>query len=514
VRDHNGSDNESGGMALVLELADRLVNSWWTVVAGLCLGLSGSLIALHYLPKSYDATTKILVSPPMISQDIVKSSAGDDLAFRFAALKESVLSRPYMLTLIEETYGAQKTPADTERMIQFIRTRVDVKVERYGSDRAGMFSLQFRDSDAKRAAQVVNDWADLYIRENSKHRASRAEDTTSTLEDLASDVREQLAAKEKLITSFRSQHIYELPERMESNLALLSSRQRDLEANQKAIQAAQDRLQLLKSQLQVPTASDSTESLPVSALDPNGARIAQLERELADLRARYFDDHPEVKAKEREIHDLKAAATARATAQAVPGEKPTHALSPLGQEIQNQTRELARLQDDQNKIRREIDVYNARIEAAPQVQLQLEERSKGYDVLQQQYRDYQSKAQAAKGAQTIETLQKGERFEIIERAVPSSIPVEPKQPMILGMGVALGFFLFVGPVFLAGFLRPTVQSEEGLRSSVRVPVLVSIPRIETESTRRTLVLRRTGNIVLSALSVVVLAVVCVANFAK
>jgi capsular polysaccharide biosynthesis protein len=135
-------------------------------------------------------------------------------------------------------------------------------------------------------------------------------------------------------------------------------------------------------------------------------------------------------------------------------------------------------------------------------------------VLQQQYRDYQAKVQSAKGSQSIETAQKGEQFEIIERAVPPSVPVAPNPLMIVGMGVGLGLFVFVGPVLLVGFVRPTVQSEEGLRSSLHVPVLVSIPRIDTEFTKRRVVLNRAGNIVLSALSVAILAAVFVVNFKR
>src|SRR5262245_49109601 len=106
--------NESGGLALLLELADRLVRSWWTVIAGLCVGLAGGMRALDYLPQTYFASTKILVSPPTIPPDLVRSASGDDMAFRFAALKEEVLSRPYMLTLIEKTYGRQPSEAATE----------------------------------------------------------------------------------------------------------------------------------------------------------------------------------------------------------------------------------------------------------------------------------------------------------------------------------------------------------------------------------------------------------------
>jgi hypothetical protein len=59
-----------------------------------------------------------------------------------------------------------------------------------------------------------------------------------------------------------------------------------------------------------------------------------------------------------------------------------------------------------------------------------------------------------------------------------------------------------------------VQSEEVLRSFVSVPVLVSIPRIETEAVKRRARLDRIRNFGYSAVSVVVLAAVLVVMYVR
>jgi succinoglycan biosynthesis transport protein ExoP len=364
----------------------------------------------------------------------------------------------------------------------------------------------------------VNDLAELYIKENTKYRSGRAQETTKTIEQLAQDVRKQLEAKEKIIAEFRSKHLYELPERTDANLRLLETRQRDLDANIKSLQLAQEHLHLLEAQQQSTAASSPFAGSLVASADPYSARLSQLERELAGLKARYNDDHPEVKGKEREIKDFIASGVKEQRSDIANDGDPTvvaaRPMSPLEREIRTQSAAVAGLQEEQKRIRSDIALYSARIERAPLVQQQLEERTKGYDALQQQYREYESSVESAKGAQTIEEAQKGQQFEVIERAVPPALPVEPVPSIVMALGLALGLFFVSGPVVLLGFVRPTVQSEEILRTFVTVPILVSIPRIETEAVKRRAVVDRVRNIVLSSLSMAVLVTVVLAIYAR
>lgn len=499
------SDAKTGAL---LELAGVLLASWWTVVAGACFGLAGGMVALKYLPKTYRASTKILVTPPQIPQELVRSTVTDTMAARLATIQESMLSRPYMIKLIEQTYGLPKSDRELDAMIRHAKHAVSVTVTRYPVSQnvnASMFELSYDDSDPKRAAQVVNTLTTLYIEENIHLRTTRAEDTTNMIGTLGEGTRNELVAKEKLIAAYREQHLYETPEQLDANLSLLESRNRALEANQKALDAASDRLQLLQSQAKAALA-DSSGAAVAPGVDPMTQRIVLLQREYEGLRSRYSDEHPEVRAKKREIEDLQAVLSARSTTDQ-PGSGSTSASSgPFDLPIRTQENEIARLRDEQKRLRAEVATYAARIEATPRVQQKLAELTKGLDALTAQYNDYQRKVQSARGSQTVEEAEKGEQFNVIEKAVPPTVPVSPIPLIVYAAGIAAGLVLFVLPVLAKAFLLPVVRSEEVVGGWADVPVLVSIPRIPTPQTMSSERLSRMTNIVGAAVACIVLAI--------
>ena len=163
-----GRDSRS---PLVLEAADCVLRSWWTVVAGACFGLAGAVTVLHFLPRTYEATTKIYVAPQKIPPEYVTTTVTDDLVTRLEVLQEAVLSRPYMLRLIEQTYESPVSDEEADGLIRDIRARLTVKVTRA----ANLFELTYRDGDPQRVAKVVNVLTDLYIQEAAQGRAGESQ---------------------------------------------------------------------------------------------------------------------------------------------------------------------------------------------------------------------------------------------------------------------------------------------------------------------------------------------------
>jgi uncharacterized protein involved in exopolysaccharide biosynthesis len=365
--------------------------------------------------------------------------------------------------------------------------------------------ISFGDTDPKRAANVVNALADAYIEENSRFRATRAEDTTKTILEFAERVGHDLEIQEKKIADFRAAHLYETADRQQANLQMLTSRQRDLEAKQTDLAAARDAVRMY-ADMEKEFTSSSTGPTPGPTSSREGGRVAALERELKVLKLRYSDEHPQVKAKQREIEEARAAAklAAESPPTTIPSGPPkTNVAQEQRVEMESQVRDL---EAEVRKIREDIALYERRIEMTPQVEQQLADLSKGYDVLKEQYRSYQGKVGVAKSAQELEEARKGEQFEVIEKAIPPTRPVRPVPLMVFGMGLVGGIVVFLGPLVIATILRPLINSEAGLRAlSAEVPLLVSIPRLPAPETilgdRR----RRLTNIGLSVISVAVLA---------
>jgi polysaccharide chain length determinant protein (PEP-CTERM system associated) len=483
--------------AFVLEVADVLLRRWWTIVAGVVVGLAASLVAMDKLPKIYEATTKIFVARQRIPEDYVRTTVVDDMQLRMAALKEAVLSRPYVERIIEEHYPPKREGEELEREIETIRSKVTVSV------RKDLFTISYRDSDPARAATVVNALAQLYIDENAQFRATRAGETTNTLEQLAADVWKELTVKEQAITEYTAQHPSELESNRETNLRMLEMKKRDLETSEHNLAAEKTNLLDLKSQLARAELGTIIESPRAGGaiVDPDVAKLAQLQKELQDLRARYTDDHPNVKGKSRELEAFRLLLQ---PAQPAPSGTPGDLSAPgsrLGDRIATSERRIHDIEAEQARIQQEIAVYQRRIEATPMVEARLAELKQGYDVLKDRYNDYQAKAEQAKGAQKIEEGRKGEQFEIIEGAVASSIPVEPKPLMVFGANLAWALLLFIAPSLLPRFLRPVISSQKSLRALADVPVLVVIPPLPTAAVLRGRRRIRAANIAFTTLSV-------------
>jgi polysaccharide chain length determinant protein (PEP-CTERM system associated) len=491
--------------AQVFDIADKVLRSWWTLVAGVCIGLAASTVALHYTPKMYEASTTIYVAAKGSASEYIKTPVSDDLAIRLGALKEAVMSRPYMLKLIAEEYG-EVDEEEKERLIRSIRSRVSPAYSR----RAQLFEIRFIDQDRHRAARVANTLADLYIEENAKLRAERAGESTETLRQLMEEAEAELQEKKNEIGRYRHEHRYETLEREAANLQLLTARSAELDALLKARDELQTRLDDARAEKSLE--DDTLTPAPPGAASPLSlkARIQAAEEELRSLRRRYRESHPEVQAKVREVEDLYAELNARA---AVPGEEAGEEGAPRPSEIDLRIRDIEREIDQSKKdelaLRAEIAEYERRINATPAVEQKLEELSMGLDALSRKAESYRNKYETARDSQKLEEDSKGSRFQVIEAAVPPSIPLSPKPAQLHGMGLIAGLLLFVGPVLLRQVRRPTVGSEARLRELSEVPILVSIPSLDTPATLRSARFVKVKNFGFSMLSVAILAAVLV-----
>lgn len=482
--------NRSPGSVGIVELLERLARWWGLPVLGLCLGLGGGLLVYHQLPKEFEAAAKILITPPQIPLNYMRSAVPEGTGASVIAMSEPSLGESLVQRVAEEIYGLPADPQAQRVLFARIRSSFRSPLLQYSErDGTALFALNYTDTDPERAARVANYLADLYIDDNARMRAAQADATAGTIQGLANDAKAELDAREKAIAAFRARHVYELGDHLNANMTMMATRQAALDATEREIGATEDRLQLLEKQLAAfASAPAGTVVVPTEPADSPARRLAQARRELAALKDRYTDEHPLVRSKERDIARLEA----EIAAQPVPdvAAAPAPALvagitaEQLRLEIDATQRELDRLRVERDKIAGEIQAYQYRVEAAPRVEQELAELTRGYDVLATRYRDLQSKAEEAKGSAKVEEARKTSQFEIIERAFPPLQPVRPKKQRILLGGLGLGLLALVGPLLAAGLLAPRVASSAGLELLDATPVLASISVAPTREAQR------------------------------
>lgn len=484
--------------AMALEVADALLQSWWTIVVGVTVGLAASFFMLSRMDREYQATASLLVTPQRISEDLIQTTVTEDLTRRVLALQEVMLGDEYMKLLIERTHGSlPQDPEDLRKQMRSIRSRVTVTTPESSRNDLIAFDITYTDSRAERAANVVNTLAELYIEQSTAFRTSAARDTTETLEKRLEKARVEYDNVDKRLSEFASQHRFETEEHLDANLRLLDSRQRDLQENldrQSVTQEALGKLQEQLAELQRPLGPGQ---------DP---RVEQLRAELEALLVRYSEVHPEVVRKRRELDDY-LASRANAPAPSPEAVEVDPQIKVLRDEIDETRLQATALGREEQTIRDEIRGLERRIQAVPSVQPRLTALRAEHRAAREKYESLQQKVEAARDSEFMEDSLRGERFELARAAEVPRAPVSPKPIVVHGLGVIIGLLVFIGPMLVRRFLNPLVFSEAGLRTLTDVPVLVSIPRIVTPNYKGQRNRRLLKNFGLSAVGAVALAVV-------
>ena len=192
------------------------------------------------------------------------------------------------------------------------------------------------------------------------------------------------------------------------------------------------------------------------------ARVIALQRELATARLSYTDKHPEVVRLQDEL------ATARKDA-AADRQRPvvrSHGAAPDRPDLPAARRPTARLsrlrirelERADADVRRQIGVYQARVESAPMVEQQLASVQRDYDLEKQQY--VRAVGEAAGRRRSPRTSSATAPASSSRCSMPRRYPTEPSKPiplrvMLLAIvgGICLGGALMLGREYLRP-LRP------------------------------------------------------------
>jgi hypothetical protein len=88
-------------------------------------------------------------------------------------------------------------------------------------------------------------------------------------------------------------------------------------------------------------------------------------------------------------------------------------------------------------------------------------------------------------AASMETDRQGERFRILEAAMPPSSPVAPNRNRLMIMGFLLALIVAAGAALMAEQFDSTFHSVADLREFTKVPVLGAVSPIATVTAGRT-----------------------------
>ncbi len=211
-------------------------------------------------------------------------------------------------------------------------------------------------------------------------------------------------------------------------------------------------------------------------------KLEMLRVQLAELKAKYTDEHPDVVKLQQQITETEHLRDRMAANPSKYGNPTDATISPLAQlssqlkanqlQIQSTDKQIASLQQ-------KIGEYQARLNVTPLREQQMSDLTRDYEQSKANYESLLAKQMQSSLATNLEKRQQGEQFRIID---PPSMPVKPVSPnrLIWSLGgLALGLALGAGLVVIMEAVNDTIRNEHELLASQRLPILAEIPHMQT-----------------------------------
>jgi polysaccharide biosynthesis transport protein len=463
----------------------------WAVVWG----------ASWILPPRYQSSTLILVEHPSMPKDYVTPNVNDDLQDRLQSITQQILSRTRLLHIIDQfnLYNSEHAQRSPDQKVEHMRKDIDIALVRDERNQVSAFNVSYTSRDPQIAQQVTSELTNLFINENLEVRQQQSEDTTKFLESQLETARRTLSDQEEKVRQFKGQHVGEMPAQLATNLQILSGLQSQLQNEEDALNTAKQQhayLQSLADQYRAMQGTKAPDGTTTGGLPAMDLELQKLKAQLADLSSHYTDKHPDVRKLKEQIAEKQKsrdqfAASLKANPPANPSDVPdtgvaaTQSADPaqatMLAQVQSQLRanqlEISNRERSITDLKAKVDGYQGRLNQEPIREQQLADLTRGYEQSKANYDDLLKKKNESAMATSMELLQQGERFRIVD---PPSYPQKPDFPNRLKFcGIGLGVGLALGVMVAGAFevMDDRMHNQKELKKLLAAEVIAEIPAI-------------------------------------
>ena len=495
--------------------------------AGLVAAIAGSVVLLAmlvsaWMPNAFESKAILLIEPQTISSELVESNLeATDLNSRLHLIQMQILSRPRLSKIIDEleVYEDESEDYTREEIIEMMRA--DVGVVPLLSEleaRAGIknqkvqintFQLSFRHRDRGLASEVANRLARSFVDEHIRERTRASGDTSEFIDAELNRLGERTAQVEARIAEVKSANIGSLPEDQVANQRLHERLLMQIRDAQREMTLARSDEAFYGQQV----ATGATDFYKYRANEETPER--RLEKLRLSLNAydglRYTDKHPDMINAKAEIAELEARIEEDAAKVDTEEAELTVAQQNAKGSQQRASIQMSSTQTELNRLKDQLEAVETRLAQTPRVAEKLSSLEREQEHLFSSFQEYSGKRLEAGVAADMERRQKGEKFRVLEEAVPADDVASPNRPVIAAMSVVLGVVLGLGIALMAEAGDRSFHQPRALQDRLGIPVLASVPLVVLPSDLASARRKRFVNLVAGSALAAVVVVASVAG---
>lgn len=439
-------------------------------------------IAAFTLPPAYESQTRLLLEGPQIPSELASSTVMVGLIEQIEIIEQRLMTRANMLDVARSQAvfeDIQKMTAD--EVVGAMRARTII-VKPRGRNPTPIMNISFEARSPQIAAGVLNQYLTLIERQNAEFRTSRAGNTLEFFEQEVERLGQDLDAQSARILEFKTANSGALPESLDYRLdqqATLQEQVRQIDRDITSLRNQRTRLvEIFEATGQL------TQEQAAPHLSPDEQRLQELQSQLDEALSIYSETNPRVKMLQARVEQVKERIAA------APGPSPeTETETPerragsttLDLQLSEIDARISMLQEQRAETEERLSALSESLANTPANTVALEELTRAYNNIEQQYNLAVDRLAKASTGERIESLSRGGRISIIEPPAVPNAPTKPNRILIAGGGTMFGIGAGIALIVLIELLNRTARRPEDIVKRIGVRPLATLPYMRSRS---------------------------------
>ena len=448
---------------------------WYAVVVAWLVCLVGWTI-VHRLPDQYEARARVYVDTQSILRPLLSGlTVTPNVDQTINMMTRTLASRPNLEKVARMT-DLDLTAKDTAQMEALLDgLAANIKLE--GGSRDNLYTISYQNADPELAKRVVQSLLTLYVEGSLGGKRKDVDSARRFLDEQIHIYEQRLVSAENSLKEFKQKNLGFMPSEGSTYLDRLRETNSALSQAQLSLREAETRRDSLKRQLSGDEPVMVAETVAGIANPEIDGRIQELQKKLDGLRLTYTEKHPDIVATRRIIEDLEKEKAEGAK------KNPVVASSGFGQSpyFQQLSLSLAEAEANVASLRARVGEFQARLDSlraaadrVPQIEADLTQLSRDYDVNKKNYETLLARRETAQISEDMGEKTDVVDFKIIDPPRAPSAPSWPNRPLLISMVLLAGLGAGILLAFIVSQLRKTVDDRQGLREFTGLPLLGAV----------------------------------------
>lgn len=473
-------------MQNIIELAIRYLNGLWIyrwmgLAVAWVICLCGWLFVFS-IPDVYEAKSRFYVDASSRLREVVQDLGMEpDVSSRVFLVRQAMLGKPQLEKVARETDLDLRanTPEQSENLITRLREGISIETGRR-QEAKNLFAISYADQDRKMALNVVTALLNNFLDDVLARKDTDTERTKDFLEEQLSYYRTLLEDTEKKLEVFKRDHAGFVVgdrgsyfERMQEQEELVNQ----LVARYTVEEDKRNELRRQLSQVN-PYVANPDETFALIPGSETSTRIAELERQKRDLLLRVTDRHPDVRAINEQVAQLRGQLKRElqnTSENTIDGAR--SATNPVYVEIQialsNANLQITQLSGEISHAGEKLAALRNEVDSAPELEREFVRLTRDYTNYQRLYSEVLEKAERERIGRVGEDKDIIS-FNVIDPPAVSLDPIAPKRGLLLFGVLIAAFGAAVAAAFFLWQLKPTFSDEKEVMDETGYPVLGTI----------------------------------------